>query len=175
MESKIKMLKVLEIISATDPSHPMTASKICKALEKEGISAERKSVCRDINTLISCGYPIALCHDNKLGYYMTKPVSKKASAPSAESIKIVLEYAEEDKDEVSRIFGKARAASGDGKLTGEFSVKRDTLFQKLLEAGETAYLSEPAELREKYVELLKVSGEFYNKPRGERRIDVWLL
>lgn len=54
----------------TSENNPITAVEICKRLKAYGIEAERKSVCRDINTLIDSGYDILLCEDNKRGYYM---------------------------------------------------------------------------------------------------------
>ena len=79
MQPKLKLLKVLDILRDTDKSHPITAVGICKKLEEMGISAERKSVCRDIKTLTEYGYKITLCHDNKLGYYLEGEKEKKCS------------------------------------------------------------------------------------------------
>lgn len=69
--SKLKLLRILEILTETDEEHPLTASQIEEKLLLYGITAERKSVCRDINILKDdAGYDIALSEDNKRGYYM---------------------------------------------------------------------------------------------------------
>lgn len=68
-KNKLKLLYVLDIIKETDELHPITATQICKKLKLYGIEAERKSICRDINTLIEYGYDINLMADNKLGYF----------------------------------------------------------------------------------------------------------
>ena len=106
MESKIKLLKVLDILSATDPAHPITASRVCELLLESGIEAERKSVCRDINTLIKYGYKIELCHDNKLGYYMVDGKAKKTVVASRPTVTVTLEYSAENEKAVEAVLGK---------------------------------------------------------------------
>lgn len=69
-DSKMKLLKVLEIINETDEDHPLTANQIRDKLTFYDIKAERRSICRDIGTLIEAGYDIQSCEDNKRGYYM---------------------------------------------------------------------------------------------------------
>lgn len=76
-KTKMKLLRVLDILKDTDENHPLTANEICEKLQSYGIEAERKSVCRDINTLIEYynnesdyGYEIEKYDDNRKGYYM---------------------------------------------------------------------------------------------------------
>ncbi len=76
-DTKMKILRVLDILKETDEHHPITANEICRKLETYGIEAERKSVSRDINVLMEYfnndsdyGYEIVLCEDNRKGYYM---------------------------------------------------------------------------------------------------------
>lgn len=68
--SKLKLLRILDILRETDEASPLTALQIGKKLALYDIYAERKSICRDINLLIDAGYDIQLCDDNKQGYYM---------------------------------------------------------------------------------------------------------
>lgn len=69
--SKEKLLRVLEIIRETDEDHPLTAEAITEKLRAVyGIEAERKSVCRDLATLVRCGWDVVLSDDNKRGYYL---------------------------------------------------------------------------------------------------------
>lgn len=70
--TKLKLLKVLDILMDTDENHPMTANEIAGQLALEGVSAERKSVTRDIKCLIEHGYDIAVHSNNKLGYFLSK-------------------------------------------------------------------------------------------------------
>jgi predicted DNA-binding transcriptional regulator YafY len=175
MESKIKLLKVLDIMSETDKEHPITASSICSRLKEEGISAERKSICRDINTLIKHGYKITLCHDNKLGYYMNSEKPKKASSVPSHTISVVLEYDKEKNSEVEKIFGKKLKTVDEEGFFSEFRVDSASLFSKLLEAGELVQLIEPKDLRERFISLAENAVAFYNKPKGDKKIEVWLL
>ncbi|MBR6940756.1 MAG: WYL domain-containing protein [Clostridia bacterium] len=68
--SKIKLLRVLEIMKQTDEDHPIPVNQIIKKLKLYGIEAERKSVLRDIYALRDCGYDIVLHSDNKRGFFM---------------------------------------------------------------------------------------------------------
>jgi len=69
-ESKLKLLRVLDILNLTDEAHPLTANQIADRLKAFDIDAERRSVCRDITTLCDAGYDIELSADNKKGYFM---------------------------------------------------------------------------------------------------------
>lgn len=69
---KRKLLYILKWLTEyTDESHAMSGQEIIDALEKEGISAERKSIYSDIQTLRDFGYDIITTkkRDNS-GYYM---------------------------------------------------------------------------------------------------------
>lgn len=68
--TKIKLLRVLEILRETDEDHPYTANEIIAKLKLYGLDAERKSVLRDIAALQDNGYDIVLHSDNKRGYFM---------------------------------------------------------------------------------------------------------
>ena len=68
--TKIKLLRVLDILRETDEEHPYTANEIIKELRLYGIEAERKSVLRDIAALQDYGYDILPHPDNKRGWYM---------------------------------------------------------------------------------------------------------
>ena len=68
--TKIKLLRVLEILKETDEDHPITTNQIIEQLKLYGICAERKAVQRDIAALIDYGYDIVLCEDNKKGWFM---------------------------------------------------------------------------------------------------------
>ncbi|MCR4804242.1 MAG: WYL domain-containing protein [Clostridia bacterium] len=68
--TKIKLLRVLDILKETDEDHPITTNQILEQLKLYGISAERKAVQRDIIALQNYGYDIVLHEDNKKGYFM---------------------------------------------------------------------------------------------------------
>lgn len=68
--TKIKLLRVLDILKETDEDHPITTNQILEQLKLYGICAERKAVQRDIAALQEYGYDIVLCDDNKKGYFM---------------------------------------------------------------------------------------------------------
>ena len=69
--SKLKLIKILEILNDTDEENPVTASDIIEKLKSYDIYAERKSIYRDISILKeSAGYDILRSDDSRLGYYM---------------------------------------------------------------------------------------------------------
>ena len=69
-KNKIKLLKILEIMSKTDENHPLTIDEIRKKLERYGIEAERKSISRDLKILEDSGFQIVLCENHNAGWYM---------------------------------------------------------------------------------------------------------
>ncbi len=175
MESKVKLLKVLDILSETDVSHPVTATKICEMLKNEGADAERKSVCRDINTLINYGYKITLCQDNKKGYYMEGTKNKKPVTDTRPTVKITLEYKKENETEVEKLFGKKTKVVDEENYKAEFSVVSTELFSKLLLAAGKAQIVSPEKARTEFMGLLDTALADYNKPKSDRKIEVWLL
>jgi biotin operon repressor len=64
-DTKLKMLRVLDILTETDPDHPLTTAQIADQLSLFGLSAERKAINRDIHVLQEAGYDIRPCPDNK--------------------------------------------------------------------------------------------------------------
>lgn len=68
--TKIRLLRMLEILRETDEDHPYTAHQLKEKLSLYGIDAERKAILRDIAALQECGYEILLHADNKRGYYL---------------------------------------------------------------------------------------------------------
>ena len=68
--TKIRLLRILEILRETDEDHPYTAHQLKEKLMLFGIEAERKAILRDVSALQECGYEILLHADNKRGYYL---------------------------------------------------------------------------------------------------------
>lgn len=69
-QMKLKTLAIMDILKETDETHPMTANDICAELAGRGITAERKSVSRDIKLLIESGMDIVMCRDKKQGCFL---------------------------------------------------------------------------------------------------------
>lgn len=66
---KEKLLVLLDILNReSDEEHPLSIQHLIQALEREGISAERKSIYGDMDTLRARGYDIIL--DRGRGYYL---------------------------------------------------------------------------------------------------------
>ena len=66
---KEKLLTLLDILCRdTDEDHPMPLTGLIEALERQGISAERKSIYADLDTLRQRGWDIVL--DRGRGYYL---------------------------------------------------------------------------------------------------------
>lgn len=69
---KLKLLHILRLLNEkTDDNHFLTASQLIEELDKEGITAERKSIYHDIEELIAFGYDIIHVKSKvNGGYYM---------------------------------------------------------------------------------------------------------
>ncbi len=70
-KTKEKLLFILERLKKTDEQHPVNTNDLISYLGEKGITAERKSVARDVAALREAGYSIILCDELKRGYYMT--------------------------------------------------------------------------------------------------------
>jgi predicted DNA-binding transcriptional regulator YafY len=78
-KSKLKLLYLLDILEKeSDDEHKLTMKDIIERLEKRGITAERKSVSRDIKLLCEYGYDIVSFGENREGYFMA---SRKFNVP----------------------------------------------------------------------------------------------
>ncbi len=70
-KTKEKLLYILERLKKTDEQHPVNTNELIAYLAEKGVTAERKSVARDVAALREAGYSIILCDELKRGYYMT--------------------------------------------------------------------------------------------------------
>lgn len=69
--TRIKLLKIWEILcQETDEDHPMESTVLIQKLDEMGIHCERKTIYRDIDTLIACGYDIVCERGKKNQYYV---------------------------------------------------------------------------------------------------------
>ncbi len=72
-DTKAKLLHLLDILNTqTDEEHPMDAAAMIAALEKRGISAERKSIYRDLEVLRDFGFDILLTRTKPGGYFLAE-------------------------------------------------------------------------------------------------------
>lgn len=71
--SKIKLLKVLELINETDADHPYSTQYMADRLTDDGIDAERKAVLRDIYTLRD-EYGLSINTVRKKGFFLSERV-----------------------------------------------------------------------------------------------------
>lgn len=69
--TKAKLLFVLERLKKTDERHPVNTNELISYLNEKGVSAERKSIGRDVAAIRDAGYSIILSDEYKRGYYMT--------------------------------------------------------------------------------------------------------
>lgn len=68
---KLKILYLMRIfMEQTDEKHMMTAQELCNALKGYGISAERKGIYNDIDTLNEFGMDIIQLKGTNSGYYV---------------------------------------------------------------------------------------------------------
>ncbi len=69
--NKVKLLHLIDIFRhQTDEDHPMDAEDLIDALSRFGITPERKSVYRDVETLRDYGLDIIHTHQPKSGYFL---------------------------------------------------------------------------------------------------------
>ena len=69
--TKLKLLYLLDILEKeSDEDHPIPMPELEKKLEGRGVSAERKSIVRDLKTLEDFGYEISHYDYNRKGYYL---------------------------------------------------------------------------------------------------------
>lgn len=72
-EKKKKLFYLLEILhEKTDADHALTLPEILQELESRGISAERKSIYDDLETLKSLGFQIETLKNKNFKYYIEK-------------------------------------------------------------------------------------------------------
>lgn len=68
---KLKLLYLREILEEnTDENHPLTAAQLIDALARRGISAERKSLYDDLDTLRLFGMDVIQVRTKTTGYYL---------------------------------------------------------------------------------------------------------
>ena len=74
-EKKLKLLYLMELFyRQTDREHTLTLPVILQKLAEHGISAERKSIYDDIETLRSFGLDIRMCKTKNFEYYLANPL-----------------------------------------------------------------------------------------------------
>ena len=108
---KLKLLYVYEILKEySDEEHPLTGGEICRLLgEKYSVSAERKSVYRDIACLVSAGHNIVTLP--RSGYFLAERMFEPVE------IRIL-----EDAVNAARFITPKRSAEITEKLRSELSV-----------------------------------------------------
>lgn len=68
---KTKLLHIIEILEKySDDENPINATELCDRLGALGVSAERKAIYNDIDTLIDFGYDIIKTRTPRFGYFM---------------------------------------------------------------------------------------------------------
>lgn len=68
---KKKLLIILKLLTElSDENHPLSMKEILEGLQKENISAERKSIYNDMETLRECGYDVEHIGGKNGGYYL---------------------------------------------------------------------------------------------------------
>ena len=68
---KLKLIYLLDMLmTQSDENHPLNTAALIEGLNRQGISAERKSIYADIECLVSYGYDIEHTGGKNGGYYM---------------------------------------------------------------------------------------------------------
>lgn len=68
---KLKLCYVIEFFKKkTDMDHPATVTDIISYLSEHNIKAERKSIYRDIEAMMSLGYDVIQLHNKRFSYYL---------------------------------------------------------------------------------------------------------
>ena len=72
-DTKAKLLHLLDILNTkTDEEHPMDAAALIAELEKRGVTAERKSIYRDLEILREFGFDVLLTRSKPGGYFLAE-------------------------------------------------------------------------------------------------------
>lgn len=93
---KQKLLTLLEILwKETDEAHPLSILDLSQALASRGISAERKSLYSDLETLTDFGFDVVRTRSKSTGYYLgSRPfelVELKLLVDAVQSSKFITE------------------------------------------------------------------------------------
>lgn len=68
---KIKLFYIVDILREySDENHPLNANEICERLGAKGVTAERKAIYDDIETLVNYGFDIIKTHTPKNGFFL---------------------------------------------------------------------------------------------------------
>lgn len=68
---KLKLCLIIDLFKKrSDPDHPLTIEEITKYLESYGITAERKSIYRDMRAMEELGYELVSLHNKHFSYYL---------------------------------------------------------------------------------------------------------
>ena len=91
---KLKLLYLMKIfLERTDESHPITLAELSEELGKYGISAERKSLYDDIETLRVYGINVCVKRERRVGYYVAErdfaPAELKLLVDAVQSSKCI--------------------------------------------------------------------------------------
>lgn len=130
---KAKLLALVEIFKhKTDEEHPLTLAEISSHLSAYGISAERKSLYDDMETLRTFGYDIISVKRKTTGYYLGSRRFELAE------LKLLA-----DAVESSRFITVKKSDELIGKLSGEVSeYEADTLRREVHIAGRVKTMNE---------------------------------
>lgn len=72
-KQKFKLYYVIDFFKKyTDEEHTVSVSEIIEYLSKFGITAERKSIYRDIEAMEQLGYEVIQVHDKRFSYYLSQ-------------------------------------------------------------------------------------------------------
>lgn len=90
-DEKLKLLYILKFLAEdTDACHRLRTSEIIEKLAEQGISAERKSVYRDLDTLAQFGFKIDRGHDGCCLYARTfEPAELKLLVDAVQASKFI--------------------------------------------------------------------------------------
>ncbi|MEO1814540.1 MAG: WYL domain-containing protein [Acetobacterium sp.] len=69
-DTKLKCLRILDILNETDINNPLTTAQIADQLALFDLEAGCEAINRDISVLNEAGYNIRLSRNDKRGYYM---------------------------------------------------------------------------------------------------------
>lgn len=70
-KQKFKLYFIIEYFKRyTDEEHTVSVSELIDYLQEQGITAERKSIYRDIEAMEELGYEVIQVHDKRFSYYL---------------------------------------------------------------------------------------------------------
>lgn len=180
-KTKVRLLRVFEIMRRTDEKHPLNATQICDRLEAEyGIKSERKAIGRDLKCLNAAGYEIVKCTNHNEGAYMVDQLFEDYELKILADAVCCAHYLTESDTE--HLLSKIKnMATDEGKNVIEDTVffdknlKSDDKHNKIKIDTLIRAIREKKKIKFKYFEIVENIRKIHRRQEHEYRVSPYFL